>query len=508
MHNFTYIAWTKFVLVSTILLFLIACDTSDNQTTESPTNVILLMGDDHGWEETGYNGHQYLQTPVLDEMAAEGLRLGRFYSASPVCSPTRGSVMTGRHPNRYGTFTPNWSIRPEEITVAQLMKQSGYYSGHFGKWHLGPVKSGSPTSPGAMGFDTWLSHDNFFEMNPVLSRNGAEPVQIEGESSDILIEETIAFIEKAGQQNKPFFAVVWFGSPHEPYVGLEKDIALYDQLPDSLGEQTVRLTSVETGKAADMVRYDVLQERYAEITAMDRAIGKLRTYLKGKGKRQNTLLWYCGDNGTPTSGLFDTPLRGHKGMTYEGGVRVPGLIEWPSAISKGRSSPVHAVTSDILPTLAALTQQPLPERPIDGLNLLPLIEGEMNKRPEPIYFWDFETSHIADTDTLPYIEPELQQGTTPLVKMMNGKYTRSFRNFHHPTITEEDYLGERAILDNTYKLVISGQSEESKELFNIQDDPEENNNIISQNPETADRLETQLRDWQTSVLKSLTGADY
>jgi len=155
-----------------------------------------------------------------------------------------------------------------------------------------------------------------------------------------------------------------------------------------------------------------------------------------------------------------------------------------------------------------LTQQPLPERPIDGLNLLPLIEGEMNKRPEPIYFWDFETSHIADTDTLPYIEPELQQGTTPLVKMMNGKYTRSFRNFHHPTITEEDYLGERAILDNTYKLVISGQSEESKELFNIQDDPEENNNIISQNPETADRLETQLRDWQTSVLKSLTGADY
>ncbi|REJ87001.1 MAG: N-acetylgalactosamine-6-sulfatase, partial [Planctomycetota bacterium] len=104
-------------------------------------NVILCMGDDHGWDETGYNGHPYLHTPVLDEMAAAGLRLDRFYSASPVCSPTRGSVMTGRHPNRYGTFTPNWSIRPEEITIAQLLSRAGYACAHFGKWHLGPVKT-------------------------------------------------------------------------------------------------------------------------------------------------------------------------------------------------------------------------------------------------------------------------------------------------------------------------------------------------------------------------------
>ena len=132
-------------------------------------NIILLMGDDHGWEETGYNGHPYVHTPILDDMAASGLRFDRFYAAHPSCSPTRGSVLTGRHPNRYGTFAPNWSIRPDEITIADLLQEAGYATGHFGKWHVGPVKSDSPTNPGAMGFDEWLSHDNFFELNPILS---------------------------------------------------------------------------------------------------------------------------------------------------------------------------------------------------------------------------------------------------------------------------------------------------------------------------------------------------
>ncbi|MEC7768749.1 MAG: sulfatase-like hydrolase/transferase, partial [Acidobacteriota bacterium] len=182
-------------------------------------NFILLMGDDHGWEETGYNGHAYLRTPVLDEMAATGLRLDRFYAAHPNCSPTRGSVLTGRHPNRFGTFAPNWSIRPEEITVAHLLREAGYATGHFGKWHVGPVKATSPTNPGAMGFDEWLSHDNFFELNPILSRNGGPPTRFEGESSAILIDETIRFIRRSNQRGTPFLAVVWFGSPHEPYSG-------------------------------------------------------------------------------------------------------------------------------------------------------------------------------------------------------------------------------------------------------------------------------------------------
>ena len=227
-------------------------------------NFILLMGDDHGWEETGYNGHAYLRTPVLDEMAATGLRLDRFYAAHPNCSPTRGSVLTGRHPNRFGTFAPNWSIRPEEITVAHLLREAGYATGHFGKWHVGPVKATSPTNPGAMGFDEWLSHDNFFELNPILSRNGGPPTRFEGESSAILIDETIRFIRRSNQRGTPFLAVVWFGSPHEPYSGLPEDLALYNNLPVRYAQQVVSLTSNETGSPVQRPLRDVLRERYAE----------------------------------------------------------------------------------------------------------------------------------------------------------------------------------------------------------------------------------------------------
>ncbi|MGH9341237.1 MAG: sulfatase family protein [Acidobacteriota bacterium] len=472
------------------------------QTDERP-NFILLMGDDHGWEETGYNGHPYLQTPVLDEMAATGLRLDRFYAAAPVCSPTRGSVLTGRHPNRYGTFGANSSIRPEEISIAHILGRAGYACGHFGKWHVGPVKAESPTSPGAMGFEEWVSHDNFFEMNPPLSRNGGPPEVFEGEGSEILIAEAIRFIEKAKESERPFFVVVWFASPHEPYSGLEKDLRLYDDLPESYQDQLVTLTSMQTGSPVQRPQREVLRERYAEITAMDRAIGQLRKQLDEMGLRENTLLWYCGDNGTPTEGVAASRLRGHKGAVYEGGVRVPGVIEWPAGIREPRVSDVNAVTSDILPTLSDLAGQPIPARPLDGITLKPLIDGNMTERPSPISFWSFDGSRRRDEQWKPYIDPELQKGTTPLVKLMDGIPTRNFRNYHYPGIVERDFGGRRAILENRYKLVLDA-GETARELFDVRSDPAEEHNLIETHPEIADALARQLRDWQQSVLESLT----
>jgi len=473
-------------------------------------NIILCMGDDHGWDETSYNGHPYLQTPVLDEMAATGLRLDRFYSAHPSCSPTRGSVITGRHPIRYGTFAPNWSIRPEEISIAQILDKAGYACGHFGKWHLGPVKAGSPTNPGAMGFEEWLSHDNFFELNPTLSRNGGPPEQYQGESSEIIIDETLRFIGKAKKSQQPFFAVVWFGSPHEPYSGLAKDLALYRDLPESYRNRFVTLTSNETGRPTKRPLDKVLQERYAEITAMDRAIGQLRRWLDDEGLRQNTLLWYCGDNGSPAGGSVTTPFRGQKGLMYEGGIRVPGIIEWPARLAQARVTDVNAVTSDMLPTICDLVGQPLPNRPLDGISLQPLINGQMTERPEPICFWAYNTNRKVERRPQPYIDPKLQEGTTPLVKMMDGRYTRNFRNFHHAEITEQDLEGPRVILDNRYKLVVDSQpgSESARELFDLRNDQAEKNDLHETEPEIAKKLERQLRDWQQSVLNSLTGADY
>jgi arylsulfatase A-like enzyme len=466
------------------------------------------MGDDHGWDETGYNGHPHVQTPVLDEMAASGLRLDRFYAAHPSCSPTRGSVLTGRHPNRYGTFTPNCSIRPEEISIAQILGKAGYVSGHFGKWHLGPVKAESPTNPGAMGFDEWLSHDNFFELNPYFSRNGGPPEQFRGESSEILIRETIRFIAKVKKSGQPFFAVVWFGSPHEPYSGLEEDLTLYEDLPESYRQQIVKLTSNKTGQPTERPLDKVLQERYAEITAMDRSIGRLRQWLAQQGLRQNTLLWYCGDNGTPSDGIVTSPFRGQKGTIYEGGIRVPGIIEWPERISTPRVSNVNTVTSDMLPTICELLGLPLPDRPLDGISLKSLIDGEMIKRPSPIYFWSYNIER--ELMQPPYIEPKLQEGTTPLVKMLGGRFTRNFRNFYHKEINEHDYKGPRVILDNSYKLVIEGKegSESERELFDLHTDPAEKINLVETRPEVAADLEWQLNDWQQSVLKSLTGTDY
>ncbi|MCU0748588.1 MAG: sulfatase-like hydrolase/transferase, partial [Akkermansiaceae bacterium] len=291
----------------------------------APPHIILMMSDDHGWEETGYNKHPHVKTPVLDEMASTGLKFERFYAAHPSCSPTRASFLTGRHPNRMGTFAPGWSLRPEETTIAHMLAKAGYHCMHFGKWHVGAVKAGSPLSPGAMGFHEWLSHDNFFELDPPLSRNGGPPEVFKGESSEVLIREAIAGIDRTRAAGKQVFQVIWFGSPHEPYSGLPQDLTLYDDLPAKYPKK-VRLTSNETGGQTTRPQGEVLRERYAEITAMDRAIGMLRKHLAETGLRDNTLLLYCSDNGTSAESALGFPHRGAKGEIYEGGTLVPGII--------------------------------------------------------------------------------------------------------------------------------------------------------------------------------------
>ncbi|MFN0103326.1 MAG: sulfatase [Bryobacteraceae bacterium] len=468
-------------------LGLLAAAPAQSAETNRP-NIILCMGDDHGWNETGYNGHPHLKTPVLDEMAAGGLRLDRFYSAHPNCSPTRGSIMTGRHPNRYGTFAPGWSIRPEEITIAQLLNKAGYSCGHFGKWHLGPVKADSPTNPGAMGFHEWLSHDNFFEVDPILSRNGGPVAKHPGESSEIVVGEALKFIAKAKSQNRPSFTVIWFGSPHEPYFGTEPYLSMYKDLSDPI------------------------RSRLAEITAMDHAIGQLREGLRTAGLRDNTLLWYCGDNGVPPEGRLTTPYRGAKGQVYEGGVRIPGIIEWPARL-KARRTSVNAVTSDMLPTLCDITGIALPKRPLDGISLKPLLDGKMKERPTPIFFWEFQSRAEEQGKKEPYIEASLQEGTTPTAKLMAGKYTRTFRNFKHTEIAATDSEGPAAMLGNRFKLVVDGNRREKapgrvRELFDLDADRGETKDLAAAQPANADNMDRELRAWQKSVLNSLTGADY
>jgi arylsulfatase A-like enzyme len=495
---------------SCLLVLFLGVPAGFTRAAESPRpNFILMMGDDHGWEETGYHGHPHVKTPVLDEIAARGLRLDRFHAAHPNCSPTRASFLTGRHPNRMGTFAPGWSFRPQEITIARLLGDAGYRCGHFGKWHVGAVKQESPVCPGKMGFDEWVSHDNFFELNPSLSRNGGPPEVLPGESSEVIVREAIRFIDHTRKMNQPFLTVIWFGSPHEPYSGLPADLALYDDLPAKYSKP-VKLTSNETGEPTTRPQGEVLRERYAEITAMDRAIGQLRKHVAATGLRENTLLFYCGDNGTSGESALGVPHRGVKGAVYEGGVLVPGLIEWPARIPQARSTNVPACTSDLLPTLCALTGVALPERPLDGLDLTPLLEGRLTARPAPLCFWEYNPAKLNRSNPEPWIDPALQEGTTPLAKKMNGKATRDFRNFRQPAIGDDDYLGPRAIIDGRFKLVIHERNNDQvlRELFDLESDPGEKQDLADSQPTVADTLQVRLREWQDGVLHSLTGADY
>lgn len=237
---------------------------------------------------------------------------------------------------------------------------------------------------------------------------------------------------------------------------------------------------------------------------MDRSIGTLRDGLAEKGLRNNTLLWYCGDNGTPGDGIITSPLRGQKAKHYEGGVRVPGIIEWPAKIIAPAISDVNSVTSDILPTICDLANLETPDRPLDGISLVPVIDGRMKERKQPICFWSFDTS--GESDREPYLSTEAQRGTTPLVKLMKGIATRNFVNYHHREISEKDFGGTRVILDDRFKLI--SHKNGSKELFDIREDPGESQDVLAENPDLAETLNDQLRTWQQSVLTSLTGADY
>ena len=435
-------------------------------------NVILSMTDDQGWGDTGYNGHQVLKTPALDEMAASGLRFNRFYAATPLCSSTRGSVMTGRHPNRFGCFSANYSIRPEEITLAEALRHAGYATGHFGKWHLGPVKADTPVNPLASGFDQTLSHDNWFDLDPELCRNGGPPQTVEGETSQIVVQAALEFIGKQAAARKPFLAVVWFPSPHTPCEAAAK----YKEPYKHLSEKE--------------------QEYYGEIAGVDAAMGRLRRELRELGVAENTLLWFNSDNGPWKDDPGSTGgLRDKKGTLWEGGVRVPGLVEWPARVHAAMVTDVPCSTLDIYPTVVDVLDLEVPGQvqPIDGISLLPLIEGEMLKRPKPIPFWQYSAGRERQNE--PYLDETARTGTW-----------RTFRNYKHPEPQDPDEVGGHAtLIDNRYKLHELGRD---VELYDLVADPGETKNLAEEKPDVVARMKAALDAWQRSVERSLAGQDY
>jgi len=447
-------------------------------------NIVLVMADDQGWGDMAYNGHPVLKTPHFDKMAAEALRFDHFHAAAPVCSPTRASVMTGRHPNRMGVFKWGHPLRPQEITVAEALKTVGYTTGHFGKWHLGSCRKGSPANPGASGFDEWLSAENFYDNDPILSQNG-KAVQLEGESSIIAADAAIEFMKKQAEKKNggPFLAVVWFGSPHGPHRAVEEDKKHYANEPAKL------------------------QDFYGEITGMDRAFGKIRKAIADLGIRDNTILWYTSDNGglkTESSGG-----RGKKGQVYQGGLRVPALLEWPAVIKNPRVTTALTNSSDIYPTLIEITGVKVKKQPpLDGLSLLPAIEAEDWTRPSPMGFWDYPAGGVS-TPSAAWMK-ELLDAQSKGAEPDDPKKLRLDAGKIKGDYATDSFPGHSAWLDGEWKLhrIHKKKGAPKFELYQLSSDPMEAKDLADKQPDRVAKMKPQLENWLASVAGSLNGSDY
>lgn len=471
MRNFLCIP--ALLLLSFIITGCKSSATSSSASTKIRPNIILAMADDQGWRDVAYNADpdMGLQTPNMDKMAREGIRFNRFYSSSPNCSPTRSGILTGRYCHRSGVFNPGFALRPEELTIAEILKKAGYATAHFGKWHMGPVKAESPFNPGKQGFDYYLSHDNFFEKDPELSRNGASPESFTGDGSEVIVEEALKYMDRIKDKNKPLFVVIWFGSPHKPHKPLQKDKDLYPDLPEEW------------------------QNYFGEITGMDRAMGNLRSGLKKRGLDGNTLIWYTSDNGSTKPADHITGLRGSKGDMWEGGIRVPASIVWPDHITKPLETEMLANTLDILPTILDLLDITLENRELDGMSLLPLLQGkDMSSRSKAMPFWrDSPYANKSKDNESEYTEEDL---------------TGWWRPFKCPifiTARTENFDGWSAWRDGKWKL--HQMSSENYALYDLEADPAETNDLATQMPEVVEELSAKLKEWQCSAEVSLTGAD-
>ncbi len=466
-----------------VMLGVLASGVELTDAAERP-NFVLCMADDLGWGDVAYNGNRVVQTPILDELARTAVRFDRFYAAHNVCSPTRAAFLTGRTPVRAGVFSWGWSLPPEEITLAEALQTAGYATGHFGKWHLGTLHARSATSPGGQGFDTWLSSPNFYENDPLFSRQGTV-VETKGESSAVTVDAALTFIEAAVQKRQPFAAVVWFGNPHVPHEAREELQQLYP------------------GQPANMQNY------WGEITGIDRAMAKLRQRLRTLGIADNTLLLFTSDNGATKPGSAGD-LRGAKGTNYEGGLRVPTLLEWPGRIKAPRVITTPCCTVDILPTVlaAAGVEHPRPDRPLDGVDIMPIVEGRLTDRPTPLGFWTYPIrgQGMKSRDLLVTLREQVQGGQADALPPISPAEQKAFAT-QYPS---RSFPGHAVWIDGRFKLhrIPRDGGEDSFTLYDLEADRQEMNDLAASESQRVATMMKQLQAWQQSVLDSLNGKDY
>lgn len=453
-------SWTTFRGIISGVAFTIAAwiALTANANPTRP-NIVMLLADDLGYQDIGcYNGP--VKTPTIDALAQAGTRFQQFYSGCAVCSPSRATLLTGRHHIRAGVYS--WIHDPSqkshllrrEITLAEVLKEAGYQTAHIGKWHLGlPTKEREKPTPDEHGFDHWFATSNNAEpshKDPVnFIRNGTPEGKIEGYSCQIVANEAIRWLEQDWDEKRPFFLNIWFHEPHAPLAA-----------PDSLVEAYGR-------------RKDKAAIYSGTIDNTDRAIARVLQQLDSLGVNDHTLIIYASDNGSyrddRTGGL-----RGRKGMNWDGGIRVPGIFYWPGRIASGKVALQPAGLVDILPTVCGLFGLPKPERHLDGADLTPILTGnDANWEREQPLFWHLQKSR-------------------PIVAMRAGNFS---------LVAEPDYeLSTNNMFQEAWIPAIKSGNYKNFQLYNLADDPQQTRDIAPQNQGLVKTLKIKLMRINDSVM--------
>lgn len=452
-----------------IILLTVSCK---SQETNTQPNIVVIQCDDLGYGDLSSYGHPIIETPNLDQMSQAGIKLTNFYAASPVCSPSRVGLLTGRNPNRAGIYD-HISVdkkfkdgrhlvhmQADEITIPALLKTAGYVTCLSGKWHCNlKFNSQLQPQPNDFGFDHWFAtHNNASPTheNPInFVRNGKEAGPLQGFSCQIVVDEAINWLKK-GKGKNPFYLHITFHEPHEPIAS-----------PANLVEKYLSVAESE-----NQAQY------FANVENMDRAVGRLIEFLTEK-YGDNTLVVFSSDNGPETLNRYRKAFRSHgtagklKGMklwTTEGGVKVPGLVYWIGKKTYKGTTDAVVSSLDYLPTFCELAGIELPNRTLDGQSMTPVIETGKMERKKPL-LWCFY--HAINKQMV-----AMRSGDWKILSRLaiDSTYLDRFRNIH----ANNETMVKRAVLTDF-------------ELYHIHNDPNENKEVSQDYPETFKEMKAQIR---------------
>ncbi|TLX76040.1 hypothetical protein E9993_07470 [Labilibacter sediminis] len=485
-----------------------SCSNTNKQKKTTKPNVVFIITDDQGYGDfSAYGGAKDAQTPYLDELASEGVRFTQAYVSMSVCSPSRMAMLTGRQQQRWGVYNFGARFPESEITLAEQFQANGYHTAMVGKSHYGPVSGpGEPEFPTSHGFDyffgkeggtmDYLRHKagdrkgfskkmaNHLGVGPFWEND--QQVDMEGYSTDIIRDKTIQYIDE--HQDKPFFLLVSFNAVHLfTHQIPEADLKLMgiDKVPDwdpvtgdwdEYLEWYVNTVRPNTPEGRQRYLY--------HLNKLDEAIGAIHNKIKQVGIDENTIVMFISDNGgSPRTYAENTPLKGNKYILEEGGIRVPFVMSWPNHLPKGLVYDKTVSGMDIFPTIHAALDFELPEKHMDGINLLPYITGTNDENPHEWLFW---TGFHLKGKPLVYDDP-------------NGALAR------HDKTYNGDNTGW-AVRYKNWKLRYYGRTD-AYGLFDLDKDISEKNDVSAKHPELVKKMTKRFFEWHDEIKKDHVNYD-